>query len=383
MPPARARPFFELEGQWIAKEPGKAGLYRFWRDAGIGRTRRASLGTTDIEIAKSRLAEIVITGSPKNIDTHLAIVLESYFVERTDHLASSGPARNAGRLLLECWGTLVKTGAIIEERQKRFIDWSLLRGHALSYIARNLGVLASALKHAKIPHTVLYNEGVILARWPALKPKPSRKPFIPSDEELSRLLGSRMPENLFRWILNSMATVGRLEAVLELAPTSRARDARLIALNPAGRRQNKKFRATVREPKVMTRWLNQWEKSGLGAYGNKYCGYASVDSIDTALRRVCAKESVNLPKLSVYSFRHKCTTVLRKAGVPSEQISYQLGHRRPEERSTRGYGEYDPKYLIDATAALDTWIKRILRLAKAREIPLKSHQRVRGKSQAA
>jgi hypothetical protein len=142
----------------------------------------------------------------------------------------------------------------------------------------------------------------------------------------------------------------------------RVRDARLIALNRPDRRQNKKFRATVREPQTMTRWLNKWEKAGLALYGGKYCGYTSVDSIDTALRRACAKKTVSLPKLSVYSFRHKGTTVLRKAAVPAEQISHQLGHRRPEERSTRGYGEYDPKYLAQATAALDAWIARVQRL---------------------
>lgn len=43
------------------------------------------------------------------------------------------------------------------------------------------------------------------------------------------------------------------QAVLDLAPASRQRDARLISFNPADRRQNKKFRATVREPKTMTR----------------------------------------------------------------------------------------------------------------------------------
>jgi phage/plasmid-associated DNA primase len=74
---------------------------------------------------------------------------------------------------------------------------------------------------------------------------------------------------------------------------------------------------------------------------------------------------------------------MTKAGVPVEQISYQLGHRRPEERSTRGYGEYDPKYLMEATAALEQWIQRLLRLSKAREIPPKSHQQVGGKSKTA
>jgi hypothetical protein len=56
-------------------------------------------------------------------------------------------------------------------------------------------------------------------------------------------------------------------------------------------------------------------------------------------------------------------TVLRKAKVADEQIAYQLGHRRPENRSTRAYGEYDPSYLAEAAAALDDWVARVLRLA--------------------
>lgn len=60
MPRARARPLFELGSQWIAKESGRAGFYRFWNDAGNGRTRRASLRTADLEEAKRKLAEILI-----------------------------------------------------------------------------------------------------------------------------------------------------------------------------------------------------------------------------------------------------------------------------------------------------------------------------------
>ena len=97
-------------------------------------------------------------------------------------------------------------------------------------------------------------------------------------------------------------------------------------------------------------------------FGGRYCGYASVDSVDTALRRARDLPEVNLPRLSVYSFRHKGTTVLRKAKVPDEQIAYQLGHRRPENRSTRAYGEFDPSYLAEAATALDAWIARVLRL---------------------
>lgn len=364
MPRLKARPLFELGGQWIAAEPGRPGLYRFWNDAGTGRTRRASLGTADIEEAKSRLAEIVVQGAPKTGKSYLTVILENYFVERTDHLASAKAARHAGAIILECWGDLTKASDITDLKQKEFAKWSAKKGHALSYCARNLGVLAAAIEHANLRAKVIYNEGEILAKWPDITWKAARRIFIPTDAELARVLKADITEDFRRWLLNAMATGGRPEAVLELAPAVREREYRLIDLNPQGRRQNKKFRPKVREPKVMTAWLDKWEKKGLKEHGGRYCGYASVDSVDSAIQRFRVLEEVNLPQLSVYSIRHKVTTVLRAAKVPAEQISYQLGHRRSDLRVTGDYGEYDPGYLAEASAALDAWIRRVLKLAQ-------------------
>jgi len=365
MPRLKARSEFELAGQWIAQEPGRPGYYRFWIDPAIGRTRRASLGTTDIEEAKARLAEIVVRGAPADSDTHLAIILEKYFVERTDYLASSKPARHAGRLLLECWGEMVKVSALTEARNREFVEWSLKWGHSLSYISRNLGVAAAALAHAKVHTDLIYNEGAILDKWPSFKPKPRRKTFEPTEEELARLLAQRMPENLRRWILLAMATVGRPTAVMELTPASRDRAHGLINLNPDGRRQNKKFRASVREPAAITKLLDQWEGTGKHKMKSedRYCTYASESSIDTALARACVPTKANLPGLSLYSFRHLGTSVLRRAKVPKEQIDYQLGHRQGGARSTQDYGQYEADYLADASVALNAWIERVLALA--------------------
>jgi len=138
---------------------------------------------------------------------------------------------------------------------------------------------------------------------------------------------------------------------------------------------------TVRELPVQTRWFKKWAKNPLNKPNNKhhdrYCGYASVDSIDTALRRLCAKPKVMLPFLSVYSFRHRVASVLRASKnprVPGEQISYQLGHRRPGDRTTRGYGAYEPEYLDEVARVLDAWISRVLKLAntKSHGIPTTS-----------
>ena len=68
MPRRKARSEFELAGQWIAEEPGRPGHYRFWIDPGVGRTRRASLGTTDIEEAKARLAAAALAHAKVHTD---------------------------------------------------------------------------------------------------------------------------------------------------------------------------------------------------------------------------------------------------------------------------------------------------------------------------
>jgi len=147
----RARQLYQLDGQWIAEEPGRPGLYRFWNDPGTGRTRRARLISEDIEAAKKELAQIVLVGQIKTNDSHLLVVLENYFVDKTDYLASRQSARNAGRLFSECWGALFKVRSLTDERQKRFVEWSLERNHAISTISRNLGVLAAAVAHADAP----------------------------------------------------------------------------------------------------------------------------------------------------------------------------------------------------------------------------------------
>jgi hypothetical protein len=367
MPRPRARTLFELGGQWIAEEPGRPGLYRFWHDAGNGRTRRASLGTTDLEEAKSKLAEIVVRGAPATDRTPLTIVLERYFQERTDFLPSAKPARHAGRLFLECWGPVVRTHALDPRKLKEFVDWSVKHGHSMSYIARNFSVLAAALSNSSLQLDIPMKAGAILDKWPDLKDKPKRRLFEPTDGELARLLAQPMPESLRRWLLNSMATLARPTAVAQLTPGQRDRRTGLVSLNAEGRRQNKKFRPTVREPEVMTKWLNEWE---LGTNESRldpnqpYCGYTNRSSIHSVLRRACAPEKADLPRMALYSIRHRGTTVLRAAKVPKEQIDYQLGHVQQGARTTQGYGQYEAVYLAEAAAALDAWVRRVLKLSR-------------------
>jgi hypothetical protein len=269
---------------------------------------------------------------------------------------------------------LVTIGGMTEERQKDFVRWAIEeKNYAISYVARIMVVIAAACAHSKLQVDLITTEGAILAKWPQYKPKPARSIYEPTDEELARLLRAPIPDDLRRWVLNAMATAGRPEAVLELQPAQRKRDFGLIDLNPDGRRQNKKYRPTVRELPSQTRWLDAWEKHLHIASGKRlkpvlrYCGYASVDSVDTALQRWRVKPEVNVPFLSVYSIRHRAASVLRASKAPrvlEEQVNYQLGHRRSSNRISRGYGQYGPEYLAEAAEALEAWVTRVVKLSQ-------------------
>jgi integrase len=209
---------------------------------------------------------------------------------------------------------------------------------------------------------------------------------IPNDDEVAKLLALPLAEDFWRWLIISLLTGGRPEAVLELAPAQRVRDAGLVDLNPPGRRQNKKYRPIVREPKALTAWLDHWEADMLAARrerevgapdvdisSDSYCAYASVESVQTAIERLRSKNTnkvVKLPRLSAYSFRHKVATVLRKPRLSEDEIGIQLGHRREGARTTAGYGEWDPAYLKGVADALDTWFVQLGKKVKNKSLLL-------------
>ena len=361
MPRPRARNLFELGGQWIAREPGSPYLHRYWTPERSGRTRRASLGTQDLEEAKKRLAEIVVRGAPKTSSAPLSAVLISYFEERTDKLPSKKHARLGGRTLPACWGQTVRVEAITEAKQKEFAEWSLAKGHSLGYISRNLSVLAAALAFSKIEREVIVKPASMMKKW-VLDAKAPAKRFTPSDDELAKVLAEPIVERFWRWTVISLLTGARPEAAVDLTPAQRRRDSGLLDLNPEGRMQNKKYRACVREPQALTLWLDKWEADIIAAADKRepgkvhdishetYCGYASVESVQTAFERLRFRETIGLPRLSAYSYSHKVATVMRKARLPREEQDMQLGHARPT-----GYGEWEPDYLQGVADALDAW----------------------------
>src|SRR6185437_8609690 len=108
----------------------------------------------------------------------------------------------------------------------------------------------------------------------------------------------------------------------------------ILALNPAGRRQTKKYRPTIPVPEALEPWLGLRTRS-------HYVGSLSgpVASIKTMWREI-RKEAGLDADVRPYSARHTIARELRKRRVPSEQIEIVLGHRRPAHGTTGIYAPY-------------------------------------------
>lgn len=366
MPRPRLKPLFELGSQWIATDPDSRMLYRFWTEPGSCRTRRASLGTADLESAKLKLAEIVLKGAPKTPDAPLSIVLERYFEDRTDKLRSKKVARGHGRKILTFFGATARVKSLTEAKQKEFVERCIDRGYKLSYVARIMVTLAAALAHSKLNEPeIIYSESAMVQKWKVAS-APVDKAYIPTDDDCASLIIADMPEMLRRWLIIECLTGGRPETGVDLAPAQRDRESRIVDLNPPKRVQNKKYRAKVRAGRCLSAALDRWEADGLDSYGGRYCGYSTMEGVKSALQRLAADTGI---PVSTYSFRQKVATVLRRAKnprVPEDQISELLGHKRPNLRVTAGYGEWDPDYQREAALALDRWFLKIRKMAKTK-----------------
>lgn len=367
MPQPRKHALFELGGQWIAfNDPRSKVLYRFWTEPGTGRTRRASLGTADLEAAKVKLGAIVSVGAPKTVEARLSAVFLKYYEDRTDKLPSGKVARGHGKKVLAFLGDGARVKVLTEEKQKQFVEHCLEQGHKLSYVARVLATVSAAMLHSKLRDPeIIATEAKLVEKWSFVSEDPE-KAYIPTDEECAQLLTSdRMCLPLLRWSIIQGFTAGRPQTGVDLGPSQFDKEAGVVALKVPGRPQVKrKYRATVKAARTFRHLLRSWERQGLDAFGGRYCGYSSMEGVKSAMDRLAADTGI---PVSPYSLRHKVTSVLRKAKVPEDQISAMLGHQRVNLRTTAGYGEFDPDYQKEAAAALEAWVWRIIGLARKRE----------------
>jgi hypothetical protein len=131
---------------------------------------------------------------------------------------------------------------------------------------------------------------------------------------------------------------------------------KLLDLNPAGRKQNKKFRPIVTVSATLAAWLrgDQEPEARYVAYRQK-----PIKSIKRMWHLTCEAAGLN-DKLSPYSIRHGMAREMRKRRVPTEQISLFLGHLpRGSDATTSVYAPYEPEYCAEAVEAIESVMAEI------------------------
>ena len=166
----------------------------------------------------------------------------------------------------------------------------------------------------------------------------------------------------------SVATMARPDAAHDFSTApdrkqwNKERD--VICLNPAKRRQTKKFRAAVAAPRQIVPILNQVD------------GFL-IESISVRSAWDSMVEFLGWPKDGeggMKLIRRSIAQLVRDAGtkrawsdewcdrirkVPSEEIALQLGHRKIDSVSDL-YAMFDPDYLENVMAAIEGIIDAII-----------------------
>ncbi len=277
----------------------------------------------------------------------------------------SGPqGRYAGALILEFWGDTAHVSDVSYKKQEAFAEWSRAKGHSVSYIARNLGVLSAALKHTlgdRAPRVKAF-ASTIAERLNLPEPEP--RGWIPTDAQLAEFLDSLegdQAEHIFRYSILALHTLARPAAILELKPKYIDRHRGLIDLNPPERRQTKKRRPVVRVPSTLEPWLDHWNVPANELFVTHHG--LPVGSVRNTFRR--HGRDLGMPELVPYSLRHKMATELSARGIPVQQLAYQIAHDVPDQKKSTGrYIKFDIRHLAKPKKLIEEYMRSLDKLTK-------------------
>jgi integrase len=126
-------------------------------------------------------------------------------------------------------------------------------------------------------------------------------------------------------------------------------DNRLLHLNPAGRRQTKKYRPIVPITDVLLPFL-------VGVRADRIVNWHGkpIKSVKKGFRTIVRRAGLS-PDVTPYTLRHTMATELRRRGVPPWEVSGFLGHKAGSYRTTEIYAKFDPSYLSGAARAINEY----------------------------
>ena len=345
---------FQLGDYWLSQRPNSPAWCRTWFDTAIRQTRRASLGTNDLERAKVALAEWYVKYAnlkdAQPDDVLVETVMARYYDKHGRSLPSHETAKRATNIWTEYW-TDRTVADLTVEAQEDFQRALLERKLSLGYIRRVLGVGKAALNRAHergeivgVPFVKLPEDGAVFEHVATVKQLRAMLVAIPKDH------------HLWPYCLIRLNTACRGDAARDLAPAQVDAEHGIVRLNPAGRPQTRKRRPDVPLTSTLREALVR-----LPTRSGPYVAWNGqpVDSVKTAWRAMVSDAGLTgwfVPKV----LRHTVATELRRRGVSGWEVSALLGHTRGDAAATTGrYAKYAPEWMGASKDAMDDLMHEI------------------------
>lgn len=346
-----------LGDYWLEHVKGSPNIYIAWYDDRTRQVRRRTTRTDVLQEAEIELARFVAVNSEmRQEDTgavFLSHILIRYYEQHAKHLPSQGDAIRSIRLWLKHFGDIPIFDITADDQDafQRFLAEE--KRYAVATANRVISVGRAALRRAykrgeiKTPPFIFDIDAKKYGRN-------RRRTRRLSIDELARLIDA-IPErtpHVRMFVLLMLNTLSRPEAIFQLHRRQLDFHDRLIFLNPEGREQTKKYRPVVPMTETILPWLKEVPEE-------HYCIEWGGRAITTIDRTWCKmREAAGLDAQVVpYTLRHTMATVLRRAGVPMDEIGGFLGHSQQDHRTTEIYAPFAPEYLQRSRNALDGYME--------------------------
>ena len=329
----------------LVERKGSSFLYLEWRENGqkVGR----STGHRSVDAAKQRARELIlelakIEDAPP-ASTPILAILDRYWLQRGQKLPSSGTAKRARALWREHWGETKTVADMHIGAQEEFITWLRGKGYSDGYIRRIVGFGRTSMNRA-------CKRGELqTAPFIELPPDGEAFPHRASRAQLVALLNAEMPAHVWTYVLIRLNTGCRGDAALDLQPFQIDWTDNMVRLNPAGRRQTKKFRPIVPLTRTLSAHLKPLKDVEFYAGWNGH----RTQSIKTTWGKIRTRAKLPAwfaPKV----LRHTVASELRRRGVPKWDVSGLLGHGGDGGAAITGdYAKFDG---AKVRKALDAWM---------------------------
>jgi len=334
----------------LVKRKGSENWYLEWRER--GEKVRRTTGTGCVESAKVKARDIILEtariADQKPAEMPVRVVISRYMALHGSKIASRSSTRHCAKL----WEQFFAHDSVADLRPARlreFTAWLEAKEFSAGYIRRIMAIGKAALNRA------WHEQEITSAPYIPLPPGGEAFPHIAKRAELVRFLNAiPMASNVWVYTMIRLCTGCRDDAARDLQPFQIDFDGNLVHLNPAGRKQTKKYRPIIPLTATLRAVLLVAHASPYYVRSNRPSQrLGSIRKSWSHVRKAAKLPAYFQPKI----LRHTFASEMRRRGVNGWETSGMLGHKRGDTHATTThYAKFSPDYLSGARVAIDAWM---------------------------